>query len=96
MPEKVTPKVGTASPSLEERPSSQAPRPDDGSNGRIPWSRRLNPLKSSTIPPVPDERQPSGEHKANFLSKLVFHWVTPLMRVRSWCFFLQSTFLAQS
>lgn len=80
--EKVNPNVGTASPSLEERPSSQAPRPD-GPSGRVPWSRRLNPLKSSIVPPVPDERQPSGEHTANFLSKLVFHWVTPLMRVSS-------------
>lgn len=87
--EKVNPNVGTASPSLEERPSSQAPRPDVGPHGRIPWSRRLNPLKSSTIPPVPDQRQPSGEHTANFLSKLVFHWVTPLMRVSSWYFLLQ-------
>lgn len=88
MSEKVNPNVGTASPSLEERPSSQAPRRDDVPNGRIPWSRRLNPLKSNTIPPVPDERQPSGEHTANFLSKLVFHWVTPLMRVSSRCLFL--------
>lgn len=84
--EKVNPNVGTAPSSLEERISSQAPRPD-GLKSHIPWSRRLNPLKSSTIPPVPDERQPSGEHTASLLSKLVFHWVTPLMHVSSYYFF---------
>ncbi|KAJ0120991.1 hypothetical protein J7T55_015731 [Diaporthe amygdali] len=78
--EKASPNMGTASPSLEERPSSHTPRPDRPKS-RISWSIRLNPLKSSTIPPVPDERQPSGEHTASFLSKLIFHWVTPLMRV---------------
>lgn len=45
------------------------------------WSRRLNPLKSSTIPPIPDRRQPSREPSASFISKLIFHWITPLMHV---------------
>lgn len=45
------------------------------------WSRRLNPLKSSTIPAVPDRRQPSREQSAGFISKALFHWITPLMHV---------------
>lgn len=45
------------------------------------WSRRLNPLKSSTIPPVPDRRQPCREQSASFVSKAIFHWITPLMHV---------------
>lgn len=47
----------------------------------VPWSRRLNPLKTNQIPPVPEERQPSKEQDANWLSKLTFHWVTPILSV---------------
>lgn len=60
-----------------------APSSQDGldSADRVPWSRRLNPLKTNKIPPVPEERQPSKEHDANWVSKLTFHWITPLLSV---------------
>jgi len=49
---------------------------------KLPWSKRLNPLKRNP-PPVPTERQPSREYSANFFSKLTFQWISPLMSV-SW------------
>ncbi|KAF2454825.1 P-loop containing nucleoside triphosphate hydrolase protein [Lineolata rhizophorae] len=45
------------------------------------WRRRLNPLKRSVRPPVPEERTPSREYKAGFFSQLTFHWMAPLMTV---------------
>lgn len=47
---------------------------------KLPWTKRLNPLKRNP-PPVPEERQVSREHGANFFSKLSFQWIYPLMRV---------------
>ena len=44
-----------------------------------PWYKRLNPLKSSTKPPVPRERRISREYGAPFLSLLTFQWMAPLM-----------------
>ena len=44
-----------------------------------PWYKRLNPLKSSTKPPVPKERRVSREYGAPFLSLLTFQWMAPLM-----------------
>ena len=44
-----------------------------------PWYKRLNPLKSSTKPPVPKERRISREYGAPFLSLLTFQWMAPLM-----------------
>ncbi|KAI9809799.1 MAG: hypothetical protein M1825_000232 [Sarcosagium campestre] len=46
-----------------------------------PWSRRLNPFKSRTTPPVPDEREVSREYGASFWSLLTFQWMAPVMRV---------------
>lgn len=46
-----------------------------------PWYKTSNPLRWGRIPPVPDERIVSPEHKAGFLSRLTFGWVTPLMVV---------------
>ena len=43
------------------------------------WYQRLNPLKRSIEPPVPNERQISREHGASFLSLLTFQWMAPLM-----------------
>ena len=43
------------------------------------WYKRLNPLKSSTKPPVPKERRISREYGAPFLSLLTFQWMAPLM-----------------
>ncbi|KAI0019610.1 ATP-binding cassette transporter protein YOR1-like protein [Xylariomycetidae sp. FL0641] len=45
-----------------------------------PWYK-TNPLRWGAIPPVPDERTVSPEHKASFFSRLTFHWVAPMMRV---------------
>lgn len=46
-----------------------------------PWSHRLNPLKTKVMPPIPEERQPSREATAGFLSQIFFNWITPLMHV---------------
>jgi ABC-type multidrug transport system fused ATPase/permease subunit len=45
------------------------------------WHQRLNPLRWQTPPPVPEERTPSREHGASFLSVITFQWMSPLMRV---------------
>ncbi|KAF2168939.1 hypothetical protein M409DRAFT_20953 [Zasmidium cellare ATCC 36951] len=58
----------------EARPSDQPPR-------RRKWSEKLNPFKHKTLPPVPDERQPSREHTAGFFSVLTFQWIAGLMSV---------------
>ncbi|KAK4657219.1 ATP-binding cassette transporter yor1 [Podospora pseudocomata] len=44
-----------------------------------PWYKQPNPLRWGKIPPIPEERVVSPEHKAGFFSKLVFHWMGPLM-----------------
>ncbi|MCJ1386173.1 hypothetical protein MMC17_009299 [Xylographa soralifera] len=44
-----------------------------------PWYERLNPLKKSIKPPVPNERAVSREYGAPFLSLLTFQWMAPLM-----------------
>lgn len=46
------------------------------------WYRSLNPLRWQTPPPVPEERTPSKEYGASFLSVVSFQWMSPLMRVR--------------
>lgn len=46
-----------------------------------PWYKTSNPLRWGGIPPVPDERVISPEHKAGIFSRLTFNWVTPLMVV---------------
>jgi ATP-binding cassette, subfamily C (CFTR/MRP), member 1 len=45
------------------------------------WYKRLNPLKRSIKPPVPQERQVSREYTAGFFSLLTFQWMAPLMSV---------------
>ena len=44
-----------------------------------PWYKRLNPLKPSRKPPIPNERTVSREYGASFLSLLTFQWMAPLM-----------------
>ncbi|KAL2268688.1 hypothetical protein VTJ83DRAFT_3534 [Remersonia thermophila] len=44
-----------------------------------PWYKQPNPLRWGKTPPVPKEKEPSPEYTAGFLSKLVFHWIAPLM-----------------
>lgn len=58
----------------EELPEEQPPR-------KRKWSERINPLKSKNPPKVPDERIPSREYRAGFLSLLTFQWISPLMHV---------------
>jgi hypothetical protein len=47
-----------------------------------PWYKTPNPLKWGKIPPIPQEKGVCPEYQASFLSKLIFHWMAPLMRVR--------------
>ncbi|TQN69244.1 Multidrug resistance protein fer6 [Colletotrichum shisoi] len=44
-----------------------------------PWYKTPNPLKWGGIPPVPEERIVSREHRAGFFSLLTFQWMAPLM-----------------
>lgn len=46
---------------------------------RSRWDR-WNPLKKKP-PPIPEERAPCREYKANVFSMLTWNWVTPLMTV---------------
>ncbi|PHH53096.1 hypothetical protein CFIMG_008286RA00001 [Ceratocystis fimbriata CBS 114723] len=50
-----------------------------GSQTKKSWFKNLNPLKMGAAPPVPESRSPSPESSANWLSLLMFHWMTPLM-----------------
>lgn len=59
--------------------TSHHPNAADDAAAR-PWHKKLNPLKWGTPPPVPDEREVSREHGANFFSKLFFSWQGSLMR----------------
>lgn len=43
--------------------------------------QRLNPLRLQKVPDVPQERMPSREHGASFLSRIFFLWVTPFINV---------------
>lgn len=45
------------------------------------WVDRLNPIKRSRPPPVPDERAESPEHKANILSVVTWWWMNHVMWV---------------
>ncbi|KAK8218735.1 ABC transporter [Phyllosticta capitalensis] len=45
------------------------------------WSRIINPLKWGKIPEIPKERAVSREYGANWLSRLTFHWMSPIMSV---------------
>lgn len=45
------------------------------------WLSRLNPLKRSRSPPIPDERIESPEHKANLASLITWQWINHLMFV---------------
>ncbi|KAJ5811897.1 ABC transporter integral membrane type 1 [Penicillium riverlandense] len=45
------------------------------------WYRRLNPLRWQQPPAVPEERTPSREYGASFLSTITFQWMSPLMQV---------------
>jgi ATP-binding cassette subfamily C (CFTR/MRP) protein 1 len=45
------------------------------------WYKRLNPLKRSKKPPVPESRAVSREYQAGLLSRITFQWMAPLMTV---------------
>jgi hypothetical protein len=61
-----------------KQPSEKVAHPESEDR---PWSHRLNPLKTRVIPPIPEERQPSREATASFISQALFSWITPLMHV---------------
>lgn len=44
-----------------------------------PWYKKTNPLRWGKVPPVPEVRDVSHEHKASFFSQLFFAWQGPLM-----------------
>lgn len=67
--------------SSSEVATSQTSHQESEDERRIPWSRRLNPLKANRVPPIPEARQPSNEKGANWISQLTFHWVHPILSV---------------
>ena len=54
---------------------------DESIPAKRKWYKRLNPLKSSRQPPVPNKRTVSREYGASFFSLLTFQWMAPLMSV---------------
>lgn len=51
---------------------------------RQSWTSRLpslNPLRWQKAPPVPDERAASREYEARLPSRMIFHWIEPIMKV---------------
>jgi len=47
----------------------------------VPQKKSWNPLKRNP-PPIPMERGVSREYTAGKVSKLLFHWMTPILTVR--------------
>lgn len=54
--------------------------PADESQAKKPWYRKVNPLRWGKVPPVPEVREVSREHKAGFFSQLFFLWQSGLMQ----------------
>ena len=70
----------TASRTLSTTTTTSTQAPELESEGKKPWYKSLNPLKSRTKPPIPKERIVSREYGASFLSLLTFQWMAPIMR----------------
>ncbi|KHJ32210.1 putative abc transporter [Erysiphe necator] len=49
--------------------------------GEKSWLYKLNPFRQGSVPPVPKEKLVTKEYNAGFISRLYFHWMTPLMAV---------------
>ncbi|RKF61645.1 Multidrug resistance protein fer6 [Erysiphe neolycopersici] len=49
--------------------------------GEKSWLEKLNPFRRGTIPSVPKERSITKEYNAGLISRLYFHWMTPLMTI---------------
>lgn len=45
------------------------------------WYKKINPLRWGAVPPVPENRTPSKEYTASFLSLVYFQWMAPIMSV---------------
>ncbi|KAF1817894.1 P-loop containing nucleoside triphosphate hydrolase protein [Dissoconium aciculare CBS 342.82] len=45
------------------------------------WKHQLDPLKSKTIPHIPEARGSSKEHNAGPFSIIIFHWLSPLLSI---------------
>jgi ATP-binding cassette subfamily C (CFTR/MRP) protein 1 len=45
------------------------------------WYKKLNPLKRSKKPPVPESREVCREYQASLFSRITFQWMAPLMTV---------------
>lgn len=51
--------------------------------GEKSWLYKLNPFRQGSVPPVPKEKLVTKEYNAGFISRLYFHWMTPLMAATS-------------
>jgi hypothetical protein len=73
------PAILEVSPGSKDAPGST--RSDRSKSNAERWKIRLDPLKTSTIPPVPDVRGPSKEQHAGLVSKLLFRWLSALLSI---------------
>jgi ATP-binding cassette subfamily C (CFTR/MRP) protein 1 len=48
---------------------------------KLPWHKRINPLRWGGVPPIPEKRGVSREYSASFLSLVYFQWMAPIMTV---------------
>ncbi|KAH8598215.1 ABC multidrug transporter-like protein [Bisporella sp. PMI_857] len=60
--------------------ASTLSQPEQLAQEKKPWHKRINPLKWSSPPPVPETRGVSREYKASIPSQIYFQWMSPLMR----------------
>ncbi|KAE8310119.1 P-loop containing nucleoside triphosphate hydrolase protein [Aspergillus transmontanensis] len=68
-------------PAIESIEKNQHEQPQQGKQSSYFQWFKLNPLRSSKTPPVPQERQVSREYGANLASLITFQWVTPIVKL---------------
>ncbi|KAB8207615.1 P-loop containing nucleoside triphosphate hydrolase protein [Aspergillus parasiticus] len=68
-------------PAIESIEKNQHKQPQQGKQSSYFHWFKLNPLRSSKTPPVPQERQVSREYDANLASLITFQWVTPIIKL---------------
>ncbi|GMG23351.1 unnamed protein product [Aspergillus oryzae] len=68
-------------PAIESIEKDQHEQPQQEKQSSYFQWFKLNPLRSSKTPPVPQERQVSREYGANLASLITFQWVNPIVKV---------------
>ncbi|OOO08083.1 ABC transporter transmembrane region [Aspergillus oryzae] len=68
-------------PAIESIEKDQHEQPQQEKQSSYFQWFKLNPLRSSKTPPVPQERQVSREYGANLASLITFQWVNPIVKL---------------